>query len=102
MKVTLASTSKFKNQILDTVHLNHTNMDSDFEEISRSNDVYQYVKDLALGKANSVINKVKEGLIIGLDTIVYAGNEILEKPASLEEAKEVLRKCSNNFSALLK
>lgn len=51
MKLVLASTSKFKNEILDKVGLNHSQMNSDFEELSPNKDnVYQYVKDYHMVK----------------------------------------------------
>ena len=45
MKLILASTSTFKNEILDKVGIKHLKVDSDFEETSlNKKDVYQYVK----------------------------------------------------------
>lgn len=92
MKLILASTSKFKNEILDKVGINHDKMNSDFEEEStNTNDVYKYVKDLSLGKAKSIEDKVDNCIILGIDTVVYANNKILEKPQDLEEAKNNLK-----------
>ena len=51
MKLVLASTSKFKNEILAKVGLNHSQMNSGFEELSPNKDnVYQYVKDYHMVK----------------------------------------------------
>lgn len=97
MKLTLASTSKFKSDILNTVKLNHFLIESNFEEVSPNfNDVYKYVKDLALGKALSVKDKVDSGIILGLDTVVYTNNQILEKPKDLDEVRKFIKLCSNN------
>lgn len=101
MKLTLASTSKFKSEILDTVKLNHFLEESNFEEVSSNKDVYKYVMDLALGKALSIKNKVDSGIILGLDTVVYANNQILEKPKSVDEVKKFLRMCSNNTTSVI-
>ncbi len=101
MKLTLASTSKFKSEILDTVKLNHFLEESNFEEISSNKDVYKYVMDLALGKALSIKNKVDSGIILGLDTVVYANNQILEKPKSIDEVKKFLRMCSGNTTSVI-
>lgn len=57
--------------------------------------------DLALGKAKSVESNVSEGIIIGLDTVVYINGKILEKPESLEEAKEVLKYCQNDTTKVI-
>ena len=89
MKLILASTSKLKNEILDKVRMKHESINSDFEEkSSNKNNVYKYVKDLSFGKAKSVEEKVGQAIILGIDTIVYANEKILEKPKSLEEAKQ--------------
>ena len=97
MKLTLASTSKFKSNIMNTVKLNHFLVESNFKETKENfKNVYEYVKDLALGKALSVKDKVDSGIILGLDTVVYINNKILEKPKNIDEIKEFLRMCSNN------
>ena len=101
MKLTLASTSKFKSEILDTVKLNHFLEESNFEEVSSNKDVYKYVMDLALGKALSIKDKVDSGIILGLDTVVYANNQILEKPKNIDEVKKFLRMCSGNTTSVI-
>lgn len=102
MKVFLATTSKFKNGILDTVGIKHSMFESSFDENSIiENNVYEYVKKLSLGKANSVIDKVDDGLIIGLDTVVYADNKVLEKPKDPKEAREAIEMCKNNITSVI-
>lgn len=97
MKLILASTSKFKKEILDKVGLKHIQVASNFLEFSDNrDDVYQYVKDLAYGKANSIYNQVSEGIILGLDTVVYANHQILEKPKCLGDVRQAIKSCSNN------
>lgn len=102
VKVTLASTSEYKNNLLDIVKFNHYQIDCDFEEkSSNTGDVYKYVKDLALGKAKSVEDKVNSGIILGLDTVVYANGKILEKPKTIEEAKEYIVMCAGNRTQVI-
>ena len=102
MKVLLASTSKFKNQVLDIVGIKHSSIDSNYDEsLIKEKDVYEYVKELAFGKANNVINKVNDSLIIGLDSIVYADVKILEKPKDIEDAKESIKICKNNITSVI-
>lgn len=102
MKLILASTSKFKNELLDTAGLTHSQIESTFEEFSPHQDnVYQYVKDLSYGKAKSIEDKVDKCIILGIDTIVYANGKILEKPKSIEEARENLVLCSNNTTSVI-
>lgn len=92
MKLVLASTSKFKSEILNKVHLKHTCIKNDYNEnnIIKQN-VYDYVKKLSYGKAKNVENKIKDSIILGLDTVVYVDNKILEKPKSIEEAKNNIK-----------
>lgn len=102
MKVVLATTSEFKNKILDTVHIKHLKVDSDFDESKVFNDdVYEYVKMLALGKAESIKDKVKNSIIIGLDTVVYANDKILEKPKDIKEARQAINLCKNNTTSVI-
>ncbi len=103
MKLVLASTSKFKNELLNKVGLTHDKISSNFEEKSNNtNDVYKYVQDLSFGKAKSIEDKTDNNtIILGLDTIVYANGKILEKPKDLEEAKENLRMSANNTTYVI-
>lgn len=102
INLVLASTSKYRRQILDQVFLKHTAIASDFEEKSNNRkDPYNYVKELSMGKAQSVAKKVKNSIIIGMDTVVVANDEIMEKPKSVEEAKRYIKLCSNNFSRVI-
>ncbi len=92
MKLILASTSKMKNEILNKVGLKHGQIASDFLEVSSNKeDVYQYVKDLSYGKAKSVDKKINDAIILGIDTVVFANGKILEKPNTIEEARENLK-----------
>ena len=100
MKITLASTSKFKNQILDTVHIKHDKISPKCEEKSNYKDPYEYVKDIAKQKLDSVSN-YNTDIIISLDTIVLINNNIVEKPKTIEEAKKNLRNRSNNTSKVI-
>lgn len=100
MKITLASTSKFKNQILDTVHIKHEQISPNCEEISNHQDPYEYVKDIAKQKLDSVSNHNTE-IIISLDTIVLINTKIVEKPNTIEETKNNLRNSSNNTSKVI-
>lgn len=102
MKLILASTSKLKNEILDKVGLNHGQIASDFDEVSLNRDnVYQYVKDLSYGKAKSIDTKVDNAIILGIDTVVFASNKILEKPKTIEEAKENLRLSAGKTTSVI-
>lgn len=102
MKLILASTSKFKSDILNKVCMNHKTMSSNFDENSiTEDDVYEYVKKLSLGKAKSIENKVDNCIILGMDTVVYSNGKILEKPKTIDEAKRNLKEASNNTNLVI-
>ena len=101
MKLVLASTSKFKSAIMDKVKMSHINVASNFEEVSFNTNVYDYVKELALGKANSVKDKVTDSIILGIDTVVYINGKIIEKPKSINEVKNNLLLASNNTVSVI-
>lgn len=101
VKLTLASTSKFKSSILDRVGLKHSTHPSLAEEISHQKNPYEYVKELSYLKANSLRNIIKEGIIIGLDTIVLIDDKIIEKPKSIDEARQNLINSSNNINKVI-
>lgn len=100
MKITLASTSKFKKEILNKVGIKHLSVDPICQEISNKTNPYEYVKELALKKAES-LQDIDTNIIIGLDTIVLINNKIVEKPKSIEEAKQNLRNSSNNTTKII-
>ena len=101
MKLYLASKSKFKSQILDKVYINHECIDVNVKEESTKTNAHEYVMELAKLKARHGATMVSDGLILGLDTVVLMNGKIIEKPKTLEEAKENLRKASNNKVSVL-
>ncbi len=95
MKLILASTSNFKSNVLKQACIKHTKKEINYIETKKNNEnIYEYVKRLSLEKAYSV--DANDCIILGLDTVVSVGNKILEKPKSINEAKDNLRLCSNN------
>lgn len=100
MKITLASTSKFKKEILNRVGIKHNSIDPKCEEISDHKNPYEYVKEISLNKARS-IEDTETDIILSLDTIVLINNQIIEKPLTIEEAKENLRNSSNNTTSVI-
>ena len=54
MKITLASTSKVKKEILNRVGIKHNSVDPKCEEISDHKNPYEYVKEISLNKARSI------------------------------------------------
>jgi septum formation protein len=52
----------------------------------------EYAEKLALAKARSVAEKFPDRLVIGADTVVDFGGEIIGKPADDKEAERIIRK----------
>jgi septum formation protein len=97
MKIILASSSKLKSDLLDTVGIKHSCIGTE-EPIVDEKDFYKFAMAKSLGKAKSV---KAEGIIIGLDTITIINNKIVEKPKSLEEAKQNIIDASNNTTSVI-
>ncbi|MHC4154351.1 MAG: Maf family protein [Planctomycetota bacterium] len=52
----------------------------------------EYAKKLAVAKARNVAEKFPDKLVIGADTVVDFGGEIIGKPADEKEAERIIRK----------
>jgi septum formation protein len=65
------------------------------EEFDSTKTPMENAKDLALKKARCVAAQVKDGIIIGADTIVVLDGEMLGKPTGREEALRMLRRLSD-------
>lgn len=76
---------------------------SDFDEITDKTDPVEIVKFLSISKATEVASKLSadpkydksiKTLVLGADTIVVLDQEILNKPATRDEAYEMLMRLS--------
>lgn len=92
-KLILASGSPQRKNLLKLTGAPFTIMKSDAEEIMRIKTTCSaLVKHNALIKARDVAANLKEGVVIGADTVVYIGNkELVLKPKDLKEAKVKLK-----------
>lgn len=100
MKIILASGSPRRRELMDVLELPYEVIPSTKEEKITSRIPADVVKELSLMKAGDVAEEtvLKPGkeekeltLVIGADTVVACGNEILGKPKDKENAKEMLR-----------
>lgn len=91
--IILASASPRRAEILKKIGLNFVIRPSAVDENDATTlPPVEYALDLAKRKARAVAAEVAAGLVIGADTIVVLGNEILGKPVSINEACEMLRR----------
>jgi nucleoside triphosphate pyrophosphatase len=94
--IILASRSPRRSNLLRQIGLDFIVEGSNIEEIIDENlSPAENVSRLALQKASQVAKKFKKGIVIGADTIVVIGKKILGKPASSENAREMLRLLSD-------
>ncbi len=60
-----------------------------------------YVKRLALTKAQTVARKITEGLVVGADTTVLVDGEMLGQPLDDEDARRMLKLLSGKWHEVL-
>ena len=101
MKITLATSSKFKSDILKKSGIKHTCLNTDAEELSCKKNIFEYTMEISAIKARACANMVSEGIVIGLDTVVDINGLIIEKPKTIEEGKNNLRMASNNVTKVI-
>ena len=92
MKIVLASGSKQRRDILDSMGLKYEIIKSNIEEKSKYKTPEKYVMDLSTQKGYAVKNKTDDNtLIISSDTIIYMNGKKYEKPKSKTEAANNIR-----------
>jgi septum formation protein len=97
MKVILASSSKFRKQLLKKLNLSFKCISPDIDERRLKNEaVRDYVKRLSIEKASKVAYSNKKSIIIGSDEVADLDGEILGKPITKNNAKKQLRMLSGN------
>ena len=60
-----------------------------------------YVQRLAYQKAKNAAEKVTQGLILGCDTVVVCGNNILEKPRNRSDARRMIQQLRGKVHTVL-
>ncbi|MDH4223121.1 MAG: Maf family protein [candidate division Zixibacteria bacterium] len=94
-KLILASSSPRRAEILRKENVDFEIIfPEEIEEDNISAEPSSHVQELSRKKAESVAKKVKDRLIMGADTIVVLGGEILGKPKNREDAFRILKKLS--------
>jgi septum formation protein len=95
--IVLASGSPRRKELLAGLGLEFTIRPSDVdEEIQGSYSPAEIVTLLAQRKADAIAQEVKEGLIIGSDTIVVLNEEVLGKPKNEADAFSMLTTLQGN------
>ncbi len=97
MNIILASKSPRRTEILSMMGIKHIIIPSKEEEIiDKQLTPEEIVKSLAYQKAVSISKDHPNDLVIGSDTIVVIGNEILGKPKDKIDAIRMFKLLQNN------
>ena len=97
MKVILASSSKFRKQLLDKLNISFKCISPDIDEKRLKNEaVKDYVKRLSIEKASKIACSNQKSIIIGSDEVADLKGRIIGKPISKKNAKKQLRMLSGN------
>ena len=94
MKIYLASSSPRRREILSNLGVEFEILKPDADENVTESDPCKLTELLARRKAEAAAELKNDGLIIGCDTVVFAGGEILGKPKDMEDAKRMLHNLS--------
>ncbi|MBD3426472.1 MAG: septum formation protein Maf [Candidatus Omnitrophica bacterium] len=94
-KVILASASKRRSDILDSCGIEHIIVISDIEEkTGKGKNVSDTVLTNAARKTEKVSREAEKAVVIGADTLVVHGEEVLGKPQDENAARRMLSKFS--------
>ncbi len=90
--IVLASASPRRAELLRQIGLEFEIVTSGVaEDEVKERDPVRLAERLALSKAQAVAASLDRAIVIGADTVVCAGGELLGKPASQQEAMHMLR-----------
>ena len=95
MKLILASQSPRRRELLAQVGYRFDVHAADIDESRHANEAPEaYVQRLALEKAQVVLSKFPDAVILGADTTVVLDGNILNKPRDIADAEAMLRALS--------
>lgn len=101
-KLILASASPRRAQILEAVGWEFEKHAADIDETELPREKpADYVQRLAVEKAVAIVEKYKNRLVLGADTIVVIEDKIIGKPKDLADARKMLRLLSGNWHEVL-
>ena len=101
-RLVLASESPRRLQLLNQIGLEPDVIPSNIDENSFvESSIINLIQSLAEAKGLSVAEKVDNGIIISADTAVVLGKQVIGKPATRQEAINVLNELSGNMHTVL-
>ena len=100
-KIILASASPRRREILENAGFSFAVCPVDVDETMEPSDCPKMAVQLLAAKKAAAAASKQNGLVIGADTIVVDGNEILGKPQSEADAFRMLRQLSGKTHAVM-
>ena len=101
-KIILASASPRRKELLRSIGLKFRIVPSKVEEKPNPRlKPKAQVQFLSLQKAEAIVSKVANAIVIAADTMVVFGEELLGKPRNLEEAKRMLKKLQGKMHTVV-
>ena len=96
-KLILATTSPYRKEAFVYLGIDFEAEGSNVDESkAERNNPEELVKNLSRLKAETVAKNHSDAIVIGMDSVGYFDNQILEKPKSKEEAFQRLKSLSGN------
>lgn len=94
-QLVLASTSPFRKQLLDKLHLQFVTDKPNVDETALAGETaIELVERLAIAKAQALVPAYKNALLIGSDQVCVNNGEILGKPGNFDNAFAQLKAAS--------
>lgn len=90
-KIILASGSPRRKELLEQIGITFEIQKAEGEEVITSVEPIEVVKELSMQKASEVAQRCDGAVVIGADTVVAAGGQILGKPKDEKDAVRMLR-----------
>ena len=107
-RIILASKSKVRKEILDKHNIESvvepSNVDEDIVKLSLLKEKASpeiISKNLAELKANKVSMKKFDEIVLGVDSVIDLGGELISKPENREEAMKILKKLNGKTHFLI-
>jgi septum formation protein len=97
----LASASPRRRELLARLRADFTVIASDVDETLDAGPLPEATTRLALRKARAVAARVREGVVLGADTLVVIDGEALGKPRNAVEAASMLRRLRGRWHEVI-
>lgn len=101
-KLVLASGSPRRSEIMNSVGWEFTKDVPDIDESEREGESpVEYVQRLAMEKAHAIAPSHPNEIVLAADTTVVINDEIIGKPADLDDARRMLKMLAGNWHEVL-